>query len=94
MTLCHCVFSFHSSFSSFHDFWVATLNFHDGSAVGQCFGFGVLANKADERELVEVHSVFLLSARLLGHNEARAAAPHPSDCILWGTARISPRSNE
>ncbi len=35
-TLCHCVFSFHVSFSPFSDFLFTTLNLITGVAFGRC----------------------------------------------------------
>jgi hypothetical protein len=89
-TLCHCVLSFHSSFSSFHDFFVALAELYNGCAVREVLGFCVLANKSDDRELIEVHIVYsFFLPCLLGHPEAKAAAPKPSECFLGETERIS-----
>jgi hypothetical protein len=55
-----------------------------GNAVREMLCFCILADKSDDRELIGSYN-FVFSALLLGHPRARAAAPKPSECFVWGT---------
>ena len=69
---------------------------HDWRADGQKLGFGMVADKANDRKLIEVHDKFsfFLAVLCLGTQTQVAAVPQPSDSFLQGDPKNLFRSDQ
>jgi hypothetical protein len=56
--------------------------FDDGCTVRQVLGFGVFADESNDTELID-HDDFLLSGRLLGHENASGVCSEAEEVRLW-----------